>query len=146
MQCERRVDSDAPPEVVWDVWSDVVAWPEFVDTVQELELAPPRLVPGARVRIRQPHVPADVWTVVDVDPGHAWSWEARGPGVTTVATHRVQARPDGTTMAVARVVQAGIVGTTVGWAFGPLVARYLTTELDGLRQRAEEQAAAGATG
>ncbi len=140
MHREHGLRIDAPAHVVWEVWSDVAAWPDFVDTVRRVDLEPPRLVPGARARIVQPRIPADVWTVVEVDPGRGWTWEARGPGVVTEASHRIDVVDDGSSTAVARVVQHGPVGRTVGWLFAPLVARYLRTELEALRDRAERRA------
>lgn len=142
MQREHRLHIDAPAEVVWDVWSDVVSWPEFIRSVRAVDLTPPRLVVGARARIVQPRIPTDEWTVAEVEPGHGWAWEARGPGVTTVASHHVGHEADGTSTATAHVVQRGPVGTTIGWLFGPLVARYLRIELEAVRERSEARAAA----
>lgn len=142
MHREHLIHIDAPADVVWEVWSDVTSWPEFIGSVREVELTPPRLVVGARARIVQPRIPTDDWTVAEVDPGHGWAWAARGPGVTTIATHRVDQEPDGTSTATAHVVQRGPVGTTIGWLFGPLVARYLRIELEAVRDRSEQRAAA----
>ncbi len=141
MRRTHEVTIDAEPAVVWDVWRDVEAWPSFIDTVHELELLSAGLDVGARVRIRQPGLPADLWTVTSYDPGVGWIWQARGPGVTTTASHRLRSDGDGGTVATAEVTQDGIVGALVGWVFGGLVRRYIRAELAGVRSLAEARRA-----
>ena len=60
---------DAPAEIVWGLATNVVAWPEFIPTVQSverLEEGPLRL--GARAKIKQPGQRLALWTVTELTP------------------------------------------------------------------------------
>lgn len=50
---------------------------------------------GSRVRIKQPRLPATVWTVSDLVEGKQFTWTADNPGVRTRASHCVVGRADG---------------------------------------------------
>lgn len=136
MKRRDHVTIAADPWQVWDVWRDVEAWPTYVDMIERVELRAPELALGAQVRIHQPRVPTDLWTVTWLEEGRGWTWQTRGPGVVTTATHLVSTGVDGT-LAEASMHQKGVVGVAVGWMFGPLVARYLRLELAGLRHQVE---------
>ena len=63
MDIERTVDIAAPVEKVWAAMTDVQRWSEWTPTVTSVDLldgGPVRV--GSPVRIRQPRLPAAVWT------------------------------------------------------------------------------------
>src|SRR5688500_20354763 len=67
MRTDITVDISAPPEVVWAVISDVESWPEWTASVTSVRrLSSERLPVGSRVRLKQPRLPATVWTVSDL--------------------------------------------------------------------------------
>ena len=41
MRFEKSIDIDAPQQRVWDVLSDLEAWPRRIDTVEAVELLTP---------------------------------------------------------------------------------------------------------
>lgn len=137
MQRRHEVVIAADQAQVWRHWSDVTSWPEYIDTVDEVDLPVGTLGPGATARIRQRRLPEDRWTVTAFDEGTGWTWEARGPGVHTVARHHLAPTGDGATLARAEIVQGGVVGRVVGALVAPIVARHLRAELSGLRRRCE---------
>lgn len=60
----------APADVVWEVMTDVQAWPEWtasVTTVERLDEGPLRV--GSRARIVQPKIPTVVWEVGELVEG-----------------------------------------------------------------------------
>ena len=70
MRTDITVDISAPPEVVWAVISDVESWPEWTASVTLVRrLSSARLQVGSRVRLKQPRLPATVWTVSDLVAG-----------------------------------------------------------------------------
>lgn len=137
MQLRREVTIACDPTTVWRTWSNVAAWPEFIDTVHQADLLAPRLVVGARARLRQFRLPEDEWVVVALDDGRSWTWESRSPGMVTTATHWVDPRDDGTTTARVQLTQEGPIGSIVGRLLAGLLGRYLRSELRGLRRRCE---------
>ena len=75
---------------MWAVLSDVEFWPTWTASITSVRpLSPDRLLVGSRVRIKQPRLPATVWTVSDLVEGERFTWTSTGPGVHTRASHRV---------------------------------------------------------
>ena len=55
MHFEKSIEIDAPQQRVWDVISDLKAWPQRVETVDIVEiLTPAPVTKGSRVRLKQP--------------------------------------------------------------------------------------------
>ncbi len=128
----------APAARVWEVLVDVASWPSWTASVTSVELldeGPMRV--GWRVRMTQPRLPTSVWTVTEVEPGRAFTWQARGPGRLTTATHRIEPAPTGCAVYL-EVRQEGPVGRVVGRLARGLTERYVTMEADGLARRAEQ--------
>lgn len=88
--------------------------------------------------IRQPGLPTTVWTVTELVDGSHFLWEAKGPGLTTVGGHLVEADGDGA-RATARLDQKGPGGAVVGLLTACLTRRYLDMEVAGLKARAEAE-------
>jgi uncharacterized membrane protein len=140
MRFEDSIDVSAPADQVFEVYSDVERWPEWTESVTQVELleeGPLRV--GSRARVRQPRLPVAVWEVTEVVPHRSFTWVARGPGVRTTATHLVTPEGDGGQRAVvtATLVQAGLLGPVVGALTKRLTTRYISLELRGLKSRCE---------
>jgi uncharacterized protein YndB with AHSA1/START domain len=141
MRKDITVDISAPPEAMWAVISDVESWPEWTASVTSVRrLSFERLQVGSRVRLKQPRLPATVWTVSDLVEGEQFAWTADSPGVRTRASHRVVGRADGS-QATLWIDQRGVLGSVVGLLYGDLTRRDLQMEAAGLTQRSEESAA-----
>jgi uncharacterized membrane protein len=64
MYNEDSVEIAAPPQLVWDVFSDVEHWPDWTSSVTSLVgLDAPALAVGRRFAIKQPGMSKLVWTV-----------------------------------------------------------------------------------
>jgi uncharacterized protein YndB with AHSA1/START domain len=140
MRVDVTVDISAPPEVVWAVLSDVESWPTWTASITSIRpSSPDPLQAGSRVRIRQPRLPATVWTVSDLVEGERFTWTSTRPGVKTRASHRVVGTAEGS-RATLSIDQAGVLGWLVGRLYGGLMRRYVEMEAAGLKQRSEESA------
>ena len=138
MQVTDGVTIDAPIERVWDVFSAVERWPEWTASVTSLTLLEGTgVVPGARVRIKQPRFPHLVWEVTEVEPGVSWTWVSSSPGARTAATHLLSSRGPTSTRVEQIIEQTGPLGALVGRLTRRLTRRYLAMEAAGLRARAE---------
>jgi hypothetical protein len=95
------------------------------------------LAEGRRFRIKQPGLPAVVWRVSEVHAGEEFVWEARSPGVHTVAYHRVLRNPDGTTQIAIGLRQTGVLSGLLRLLTEARTRRFLKLEAAGLKSAAE---------
>jgi len=133
-----EITIEAATEAVWAVYTEVEQWPTWTGSVTSVELLDtPTLGPTSRARIKQPRFPTLVWSVTAMTPGTSWSWMARSPGATTIASHQLGALGDGQTRVVQTIDQRGPLGVLVGLLTKRLTRRYLAMEATGLKQRVE---------
>ena len=136
VQDEIIIESQA--SAVWAVFTDVEQWPTWTESVTSVELLDTAtLGPTSRARIKQPRFPTLLWTVTAMEPGTSWSWTARSPGATTIASHQLEALGDGRTRVVQTIDQRGPLGVLVGLLTKRLTRRYLAMEAAGLKHRVE---------
>ena len=133
---ERTVDIAAPTDRVWQVISDVRGWPEWTESVDAVDFDDPPLRVGSRVKIKQPRLPPAVWTVTELTPGRSFTWDARGPGFTTTASHELTETPTGTRARLS-IDQRGLTAPLMRLVGDRLTARYVQMEADGLKRRSE---------
>ena len=140
MEQSTTVDLAAPPELVWQVLSDVEHWSDWtasVRWVRRLEDGPLR--PGSTAKISQPKVPTVDWVVTELDPGRTFTWVSVAPGAVTTARHSVEALPGGGSRVRLSVDQAGMLGSLVGRLYRGLTDRYLAMESAGLKACCESR-------
>jgi uncharacterized membrane protein len=131
---------DAPVERVWELATDVTAWPEFMPTMQSverLEEGPLRL--GATAMIKQPGQRRALWTVTEMAPGHTFSWESRRRGMTMTGIHLVEAE-GAATRSTLTLRMTGPLTAVLGPLLAPLMRRVLRTENACFADRAQRQA------
>ncbi|HET7075499.1 MAG TPA: SRPBCC family protein [Mycobacterium sp.] len=139
MFAEDSVEIDAPPQLVWEVFTDVERWPQWTASVTSLVgLEGPGLAVGRRFAIKQPGMQKLVWQVTEIDAGSSWTWVQRSPGVNVVARHYVSARPDGGTFVRQQLDQGGALGALVGRLMVKKTKRFLELEAQGLKARSEQ--------
>lgn len=138
MRFEQSIDIDAPRQRVWDVLTDLEAWPGRIDTVEAVELLTPApLARGSRVRLRQPRLGEGVWTVTAWDAPASFEWSQKTGGVTSVAGHRVEALGEGRARLTLTLDMHGLLVPVVGRRFKDLTDDYMTREAEGMKRAAE---------
>jgi uncharacterized protein YndB with AHSA1/START domain len=136
---EDSIKIAAPPELVWDVFTDVERWPEWTASVTSLVGQDgPALAAGRRFAIKQPGMQKLVWQVTEIDPGSSWTWVQRSPGVLVSARHYVIAQPGGGTLVRQQLDQRGVLGALVGRLMVKKTKRFLELEAQGLKARSEQ--------
>ena len=136
---EDSIEIDAPPQLVWDVFSDVERWPEWTASVTSLVGRDgPDLAVGKRFAIKQPGMQKLVWRVTEIDPGSSWTWVQRSPGVLVTARHDVISQPGGRTLVRQKLDQRGVLGSLVGRLMAKKTKRFLALEAQGLKARSEQ--------
>lgn len=139
MITEDGVDIDAPPQLVWDVFTDVEHWPDWTASVTSLVgLDAATLAVGRRFAIKQPGMSKLIWKVTEIEPGRSWTWVQSSPGVRVTARHDVIARPGGRTLVRQRLDQRGVLGALVGRLMVKKTKRFLGLEAQGLKARSEQ--------
>jgi uncharacterized membrane protein len=139
MITEDGVEIDAPPHLVWDVFSDVEHWPDWTASVTSLVgLDAATRAVGRRFAIKQPGMSKLVWKVTEIEPGRSWTWVQSSPGVRVAARHDVIAQPGGRTLVRQRLDQRGVLGALVGRLMVKKTKRFLDLEAQGLKARSEQ--------
>jgi uncharacterized membrane protein len=91
MRFEESIDIDAQQERVWEVLSDLEAWPRRIETVDVVELLTPApMSQGSRIRLKQPKLPEGTWDITVWDAPSYFEWRQKSGGITSVAGHRVE--------------------------------------------------------
>jgi uncharacterized membrane protein len=139
MFTEDAIEIDAPPQLIWEVFSEVERWPEWTASVTSLVgLDGPALAVGKRFAIKQPAMQKLVWEVTEIDPGSSWTWVQRSPGALVSARHDVIAQPGGRTLVRQQLDQSGVLGALVGRLMVKKTKRFLELEAQGLKARSEQ--------
>ena len=138
MRFEQSIDIDAPQQRVWDVLSDLEAWPRRIETVDEVELRTPApLGEGSRVRLKQPKLPEGIWEVTVWDAPSYFEYRQQTGGLTVVAGHRVEALESGGSRLDLTLDMRGLLVPVVALFWKGLTNRYMTLEAQGMKRAAE---------
>ena len=89
---------------------------------------------GSRARVRQPRLPRAVWEVSEVVDGRSFTWEAKGPGMKTIARHEVVPDAGGSKLTLS-IEQTGPMGAVAAVIWRRLTQRYIELEAESLDQR-----------
>ncbi|MBE1876495.1 SRPBCC family protein [Myceligenerans pegani] len=132
----------APPEIVWQVLSDVEGMPGWTSSMTSVRIVdgpnPPDA--GTAVRIEQPGLPLAVWTVDDWDPPRMFAWTSAVPGMRTQAEHVVERAGEGRSRVTLTITQVGPLAGPLGVLTRKRTRQLVETELAGLKARAESGA------
>lgn len=140
MQFSITVDIAASREQVWAVLVDVERWPEWTTSTTRVELLDAgALTTGSRARVKQPRLPALVWEVTELVPGHSFTWKTTNAGVTSVAHHQLMEGPRGHIAANVGIRQFGPLAWLVGLLTAGMTRRAVQMEAQGLKQRCETE-------
>jgi carbon monoxide dehydrogenase subunit G len=135
---EQSIDIDARQQRVWDVLSNLEAWPRRLETVDVVELlTPPPVATGTRVRLKQPKLPEGTWEVTVWDAPSYFEFRQQSGGVTNVAGHRVDALEEGRSRLTLTLDMRGLLVPVVALFYKGLTSRYMTVEAQGMKRAAE---------
>ncbi|GIE96602.1 SRPBCC family protein [Paractinoplanes rishiriensis] len=118
MRYQHSVLIEAPVDRVWQLTTDVAAWPTFMPTMQSVErLDPGPLRVGSTARIKQPAQSAAVWTVTRLVDRQEFAWETHRMGLRMIGSHRLEPVDGGTrnTLGIEVIGRgAGLFGAILG--------------------------------
>ena len=138
MRFEKSIEIGASQQRVWDVLSDLGAWPRRIETVEVVELLTPApITKGSRVRLKQPKLPDGTWEVTVWDAPSYFEWTQKAGGVTSLAGHRVEAMGDGRARLTLTLDMRGFLIPIFGRFYKDLTNRYMSLEAEGMKRAAE---------
>lgn len=132
-----ELDIAASPEVVWDVISNIEAWPSWNPDVKTATLQGPLAV-GSVFRWRAGGVSLTS-TLGAVDPPRELSWSGRAMGIRAIHTFRFEPN-DGGTLARSEESWAGLVPTLLRGYSRRTLDRGIRSVLRLLKDEAERRA------
>ncbi len=138
MEYTQTVRTRADASRTWQALAAVTDYPQWTKSMTSVTgLDGSELALGRRFRINQPGFPAVVWRVCELREGESFSWEARSPGLHTVASHSIAAKSDGGTQITLVLRQTGVLSGLMGLLTGKRTRRYIALEAAGRRAAAE---------
>jgi uncharacterized membrane protein len=142
MRFEKSIEIDAPQQRVWDVLTDLEAWPRRIDTVETVELLTPApIAKGSQVRLKQPKLPEGTWDVTAWDAPSYFEWTQATGGVRSVAGHRVAALGEGRSRLTLTLDMRGLLIPVIALFYRKLTNDYMNREAEGMKRAAESAAA-----
>ena len=136
MNYEYTVEINADAAKVWEILHDVERWPEWTTSMTSVEVLDKPLAVGSRVKIKQPKLRPATMTVSSLDHNKSFSWTSDSPGMHSEADHEIASSSSGSTVTL-RFALTGAIGSVAGLFYGSLIKRYVETEGNGLKARAE---------
>jgi len=138
MRFEKSIEIEAPRQRVWDVLSDIEAWPRRIETVDFVELLTPGpIAKGSRVRLKQPKLPEGTWDVTVWDAPSYFEWTQKMGGTTSIAGHRVEALGEGRARLTLTLDMGGLLIPIMLLFYRDLTNRYMKLEAEGMKRAAE---------
>jgi uncharacterized membrane protein len=137
MHFEKTIEIDAPQQRVWDVLSDLEAWPRRIETVDVVELLTPApITKSSQVRLKQPKLPEGTWDITVWDAPSYFEWTQKTSGITSVAGHRVEALGESRARLTLTLDMRGFL-IPVALFYKGLTNRYMNLEAEGMKRAAE---------
>jgi uncharacterized membrane protein len=138
MRFEKSIEIDAPQQRVWDVLSDIEAWPQRIETVDVVELLTPApIARGSRVRLQQPKLPEGTWDITVWEAPSYFEWTQKSAGTTSVAGHRVDALGADRARLTLTLDMRGLLIPIMILFYKKLTNRYMDLEAEGMKRAAE---------
>lgn len=138
MRFEKSIEIEAPQQRVWDVLTDLEAWPRRIETVDAVELLTPApITTGSRVRLKQPKLPEGTWDITAWDAPSFFEWTQKETGTTSIAGHRVEALGEGRSRLTLTLDMRGLLVPVMAVFYRKLTNDYMNLEAEGMKRAAE---------
>jgi uncharacterized protein YndB with AHSA1/START domain len=133
---EERIESDAPPEAIWRLWSEVARWPEWNADIEHIEISGPFAAGSTISMTPVGQDPVELRIAEAVEP-ELFVDEATLAGVVVRTLHRAEPLGGDRTLIVYRMEISGPAADTVGPEIGPQISADFPETLAALAHNAE---------
>lgn len=135
---EHSADSKAPPDAVWERYTDVENWKAWSPKGVERSSLDGQFEVGTRGVSKAPHLPQGKFELIAVEPERGFTSKAGLPGARLVFEHVLEPR-DGGTRITHRASLDGPLSFVWRPAVGRIVERGLPTGVERLAELAVEE-------
>jgi hypothetical protein len=137
---ETSAQADTSVDAVWQVLSDVEAWPAWTATMSTVQgRESPALRLGAVFDNRQPRLRSATWVVTALDPPRHFQWVSRSTGLYVRADHVVQVCGPAACRLLLRIGFAGLLALLAGRLGRALTQAYLQQECASFKVRVDSR-------
>src|SRR3954470_4800277 len=134
---EHTAESKAPPESIWERYTDVELWREWSKGVEESELDG-EFEAGSKGKVKPPQLPRSSFELVEVEPERSFISQAKLPGGTIRLEHELEPSNGGTRITHRTTIDGPldfVWSRVVGW----VIKRELAPSVDRLAELAVEK-------
>jgi hypothetical protein len=138
---EHSIETDASPESIWPLYSDVPAWPRWDQGLEWVTLSGP-FAAGSTGSLKVPGQDALPFKVLDVRPLEGFSDETYIPGLAIRFDHFLERTATGKTCITHRVIITGAAAEELGPQLGPQITSDVPEAMESLARLAMQSSPA----
>ena len=135
-ESEHSTETNAAPEDVWRLWSDMAAWPQWNEGIEKMEIDGPFAV-GTTFTMTPPGDAPIRMCLTEITPGELFTDEMDGGEFTVRTVHRLEPVAGGRTLIIYRTEISGPAAGQVGPQLGPAITADFPEVLAALARLAE---------
>jgi uncharacterized protein YndB with AHSA1/START domain len=133
---EHTVETPAAPDVVWRLWSDIAAWPQWNEGIEKITVDGPFAV-GTAFTMTPPGDEPVQMRLARIVPGELFTDEMDAGDFTVRTVHRLEPAAGGRTRIIYRTEISGPAADQVGPQLGPAITADFPQVLAALAALAE---------
>jgi uncharacterized protein YndB with AHSA1/START domain len=133
---EHSTETSAAPDVVWRLWSDIAAWPQWNDGIEKITVDGPFAV-GTSFTMTPPGDEPVRMRLAEIVPGELFADEMDAGDFIVRTVHRLESAAGGRSRIVYRTEITGPAADQAGPELGPAITADFPEVLASLAQRAE---------
>ena len=133
---EHSIETDASPESIWPLYSDVPAWPRWDQGLEWVTLSGP-FAAGSTGSLKVPGQDPLPFKVLDVRPREGFSDETYIPGLAIRFDHSLEVTATGKTRITHRVIITGAAAEKLGPQLGPQITSDVPEAMESLARLAQ---------
>jgi uncharacterized protein YndB with AHSA1/START domain len=133
---QHAVETTAAPDVVWRLWSDIAAWPQWNEGIEKITVDGPFAV-GTAFTMAPPGDEPVQMRLAEIVPGELFTDEMDAGDFTVRTVHRLEPAAGGRTRIIYRTEITGPAADQVGPQLGPAITADFPQVLAALAALAE---------
>ena len=133
---EHSTETNAAPDDVWRLWSDMAAWPQWNDGIEKMQIDGPFAV-GTTFTMTPPGDEPIRMRLTEITPGELFTDEMDGGDFVVRTVHRLEPTAGGRTRIIYRTEICGPAAIQVGPQLGPAITADFPDVLAALARLAE---------
>ena len=133
---EHSAETTAAPDVVWRLWSDIAAWPQWNDGIEKITVDGPFSV-GTSFTMTPPGDEPVRMRLAEIVPGELFTDEMDAGDFIVRTVHRLERAAGGRTRIIYRTEITGPAADQAGPELGPAITADFPEVLASLAQLAE---------